>query len=163
MTCSFLRRGLFSWNKNVPMAHIFNGTMDFPTRPGRNAQRGHYATVYFSLSRLEPWQHYIKAFICQEPSVEGPVERRRCSARRFYTSPPTRSVISASTSRLLNYNGNQLIRQILFLVPHFSARNSRYSRITRGTACLLSNRGPGAFPFHDARVPSRHPARAILP
>lgn len=24
---------------------------------------------YFSLSRLEAWQHYIKAFICQEPSI----------------------------------------------------------------------------------------------
>lgn len=40
-----LHRGLFSWNKNVPMAHIFNDTMDFSTRPGRNAQRGHCAMV----------------------------------------------------------------------------------------------------------------------
>lgn len=114
------------------MAHIFNGTMDFPTRPGRNAQRGHYATVYFSLSRLEPWQHYIKAFICQEPSVEGPVERRRCSARRFYTSPATRSVISASTSRLLNYNGNHVIHQICL----FPASQQKIPDIRELTALL---------------------------
>lgn len=46
---SILHSCLFSWKKNVPMAHIFNDTMDFPTRPGRNAQTGSLRNGFASL------------------------------------------------------------------------------------------------------------------